>query len=137
VRDGDDSTRETGVELLRALDLFATLPGAELEQLTRALVRLAFAPGAVIVREGDEAEYFYIVAAGRVEFARGAQCIAIRGPGECFGGAALLGRRPQTATAVAGTHITLYALDGPRFLAAVASEPTGPRVESPVVTDEV
>ena len=61
------------------------------------------AAGAVIVRQGDAADTFHIVAAGAVEVvleeAHGAERILGRlGPGEYFGEMGLLMRRPRTAT---------------------------------------
>jgi CRP-like cAMP-binding protein len=135
--DGDRDTAQRGIDLLRRLDLFATLPEARLEQLAQALVRLAFAPGAVIVREGDDGGYFYVISAGEVEVIRGARLLAIRGPGEYFGEIALLRDIPRTATVVARTAVTLCALDGPRFVAAVSGEQSSRRVAAAVVAQRL
>ena len=132
VRDDRDSPPETGAALLRGLDLFAMLPEARLEELAEALVRLAFAPGAVIVREGEDGGYFYVIAAGQVEVVRGTRLVAVRGPGEYFGEIALLREIPRTATVVARTPLTLYALDAQRFVDAV-SEEQGSRVVADAV----
>ncbi len=55
---------------LGAVDLFRSLSPERLEQLAIATVTIRFAAGATIVSEGDNADYFYVVAEGEVELIR-------------------------------------------------------------------
>jgi CRP-like cAMP-binding protein len=113
------STSEAHVARLRALDPFAAVPEPTLEQLASTLVRLGFQPGAVILREGDAGGYVYLIADGEVELVSRARVTGVLGPGQSFGGEALLGKIPQPATARARTAVTLHALDGLAFVEAV------------------
>jgi CRP-like cAMP-binding protein len=109
--------------LLRTLDLFEPLPGRRLERLAAAVVGLRFAAGAVIVRQGDEGDYFYVVVDGEVEVSRFGRRLARRRAGEYFGEVALLRRVPRMATVLARTPTSLYALEAYEFLGAIAGNP--------------
>jgi CRP-like cAMP-binding protein len=85
------------------------LSGSELAAYSDDLKLEKIAPGAVIIRQGDAAETFHIVAAGTVEVLlepteeEGDERILGRlGPGEYFGEMGLLMRRPRTATVRGG-----------------------------------
>ena len=49
------------------VDLFAGLPPASLETAMRAATVRDVAAGTIIIRQGDEADYFYVIDQGRVE----------------------------------------------------------------------
>jgi cytochrome P450/CRP-like cAMP-binding protein len=81
------------------------LSGSELAAYSDDLSLDKVAPGALIIRQGDPAETFHIVAAGAVEVVlepseeEGEERVLGRlGPGEYFGEMGLLMRRPRTAT---------------------------------------
>jgi len=84
------------------------LSGSELAAYSDDLKLEQIAPGALIIRRGDAAETFHIVAAGTVEVVLepnedGEERILGRlGPGEYFGEMGLLMRRPRTATVRGG-----------------------------------
>ena len=111
------------MDLLRTLDLFEPLPRRRLERLAAAVVGLQFAAGAVIVRQGDEGDYFYVVVDGEVEVSRFGRRLVRRGAGEYFGEVALLRSVPRMATVVARTPTSLYALEGYEFVVAIAGNP--------------
>ena len=52
--------------LFQAIDIFAPLPPAAVETLARSASVFRVPAGAVIVREGDPSDRFYIVESGRV-----------------------------------------------------------------------
>jgi len=118
-----DAERERRLELLRTLDLFSPLPRRRIERIASAVVPLRFPAGAVVVRQGDEGDYFYVVSDGEVEVVRSGRTLAVRRAGEYFGEIALLRRAPRTATVVARTAASLYALETCEFVAAIASNP--------------
>ena len=79
------------------------LSGSELEAYSDDLKLEKIASGAVIIRQGDAAETFHIVAAGTVEVVLNAgeadeRVLGRLGPGEYFGEMGLLMRRARTAT---------------------------------------
>jgi MFS family permease len=107
------------ISLLRSLPVFRCLPAPALEGVARALEPVAYIPGAVILQEGDPGDRFYAIAHGRVEIRQGGRTIATAGRGDGLGEVALLRDGPRTATAVATTAVTAYALDRASFLAVV------------------
>lgn len=105
--------------LLRSIPIFTPLAGPSVEQLAGRLLPLRIDEGTVIVRQGDEADRFYIVAEGTVAVSVDESEVSVLGPGDYFGEIALLRDVPRTATAVARTPTVLYALERDDFLAAV------------------
>jgi ABC-type lipoprotein export system ATPase subunit len=101
----------------------------DLDELTLASSRLrreTYQPGAVIVRQGDEPEDFYIVTAGEVEVVLehpGGQEIPVNrlGRGQYFGEIALLrgGTRVATVRAGAAGPVDVMALDRETFSRAI------------------
>jgi MFS family permease len=117
----DEHARVPVVEiaLLRSLPLFRDMPGPALEGLAQALERREYEPGAVMIREGDEGDHYYVLVDGTVEIHRAGQQVRTLGRGDGMGEIALLRATPRTATAVATTDVTAYTLDRQSFLTAV------------------
>jgi MFS family permease len=114
-----------GLELLRSIDLFAPLDPATLEQLARSLVETRYAPGDVLVREGEESDLFYVIESGRVQVTQSEGTAARRvlrteGPGEYFGEIGLLRDVPRTATVTAQEDTVVLCLAREDFLRAVS-----------------
>lgn len=85
-------------------------------RLSATMVEQRFNRGTVIFREGDPAEYLYLVMEGRVEvFTHGGDSrleLAQLGAGELFGELAALGGGPRTASVRARTDVVLYRIAG-------------------------
>jgi MFS family permease len=105
--------------LLRRLPIFAPLPALAMERIMADLVRLEVPAGAVVIREGDEGDRFYVIASGTIDVSRGGVHLADRVAGDFFGEIALLRDVPRTATVTAKTPLSLLALDRGPFLEAV------------------
>ena len=109
--------------------IFAGLPAARLETAARQLVEVPMAAGDVIVRQGDAADRFYVVAEGTVSVTQapdaGGDEVHLRdlGPGDVFGEIGLLRRSARTATVMAHTPGLLMALDAHAFHDLVGSGP--------------
>lgn len=65
----------------------------------------------IIIKQGDEGDYFYIVEEGKVEFYVNDVRVNTSGPGSSFGELALMYNNPRAATVVATTDCILWALD--------------------------
>lgn len=107
--------------------IFAGLPTPRLEAAARELVEVPMHAGEAVVRQGDAADRFYLVADGalRVTQTRDGKQVELRrlGAGDVFGEIGLLNRSPRTATVTAVTDGRLLALDGDEFLELVSSGP--------------
>jgi MFS family permease len=114
---------------LAEVDLFAGLPPARLEAAMRAAVVVDVPAGEVVIRQGDAADRFYVIAEGEVEVtqvgsAGGAPVVLRRlGSGDFFGEFGLLSGVPRTATVTALTDLRLAALDREPFLELVSAGP--------------
>jgi len=70
--------------------------------------------------QGEPGDTFIVIASGDVDVSVDGRPIHQLGPGSGIGEIALLRRSPRTATVVAATDVTGYAIDAPTFLAAIA-----------------
>lgn len=107
----------------------AGLPPARLEAAERRAAVQPMVAGEVVVAQGDEADRFYVIAAGSVEVTQVApgvsEPVVLRqmGEGEAFGEIGILSGVPRTATVTATTDGTLLALDKQAFLDLVSESP--------------
>ena len=107
------------VDLLRGLPMFAPLPLAVIELLSTELRPDRFAPGTVVMREGDPGEEFHVIASGSASVTVRGMPRPPLGSGDCFGEIALLRDVPRTATITAIEELHTFALGREEFLAAV------------------
>ena len=125
------------IGLLRLSELFAPLPGPELEGLARSLLPVDAPAGTVIIQEGDPGDRYYAVAAGEATVTRAGAVVATLRRGEGFGEIALLRDVPRTATVTAATDMQLYALEKDAFLAAVTGHAPTHSTARRIVSDRL
>jgi CRP-like cAMP-binding protein len=92
------------VTLLRQSPVFAGLPAREIEALGAIAVEEAYRSRDFVFMEGDPARWFCLVKTGRVKIVRHSKTgkdvvLELVGPGEIFGGVAVIERRPYPAAA--------------------------------------
>ncbi|HXG93834.1 MAG TPA: mechanosensitive ion channel family protein [Blastocatellia bacterium] len=95
-------------EAIESVDLFEPLTSQEKEAVVKSIVRYIYAPGEVIIRQGDPGDSMFVISRGRVEVRLPAsnghlQRVAVLEAGNCFGEMALLTGEPRNAD--------VYALD--------------------------
>ena len=126
---GEPEPVDPGRARLLEHPIFAGLPAARLEAAARQLVEVPIAAGETIVRQGDAADRFYVVAEGTVSVTQvpdeGGNEVHLRdlGPGDVFGEIGLLRRSARTATVTATAPGLLLALDADAFHDLVGSGP--------------
>ncbi len=94
-----------GIPELAALQVFADIPEQELAALAAGLEPLHAVAGEVLMRQGEKAVSFAIIASGRVEIRHvgpdGQVTVTELSPGTIIGEIALLRDAPRTATVIA------------------------------------
>jgi MFS family permease len=113
---------EHEIDVLRRTPIFGVLPGPALERVARNAVPRTVESGAVVIREGDRGDRYYVIESGTFRIARSGEAVAALGPGEGFGEVALLRDVPRTATVTAETAGRLLALHRDEFLIALTGE---------------
>jgi CRP/FNR family transcriptional regulator len=113
--------------LLRRLPLFTDLPDGELRALAAECRIERFAVDAVIFRQSDACERFWIVQDGRVKIVRHEQdgreaILEIIPPGEVFGGATIF-LPEQPATAQALTAVETVSMPTPIYMQFLRDHP--------------
>jgi eukaryotic-like serine/threonine-protein kinase len=127
----DDVTQDIGISRqIKLIIAKATAPdpkdryqtATELRDALHAFLRgglhlpsRAYAPGQVIVQEGDPGNEAYMISSGRCRAFRkvegGQETLATMGPGEVFGEMALLLEEPRSASVEAMDKVTVLVLD--------------------------
>jgi CRP-like cAMP-binding protein len=113
------------IALLRLLPMMAVLAPPELERVARLLESRELAPGEVVIRQGDPADAFFLVAAGELDVIRDGVMVAELARADGFGEIGLLGDRPRTATVRARTDGHVVVLRRDAFLDAMSRNPRG------------
>jgi len=110
--------------------LTGILPGLgthELNQIVSAVKPVTYAAGALIIREGDTAEEFFVVLEGQVEVVKELHApdekqivLSQLGPGAYFGEIGLLRGIKRTASVRAATDVTVLVLNRETFITIVS-----------------
>jgi hypothetical protein len=112
------------VGLLRNLPMFAPLPLAVTDLLADEIEPRQFPAGAVVIREGEVGDHFYLILEGSAAVSvQGAPRPSLQ-RGDCFGEIALLRDIPRTATVTAEQPLRTLALGREEFLTAVTGNST-------------
>jgi len=117
------------VAVLEGLGIFAAASRSILERLAAAASEVEFAAGTAIVREGDAAEFLYVLVEGEVEVTAsgeggGPERVLRRMTAPSyFGEIGVLERIPRTATVTAIGACRCEQIDGETLLEALTSAP--------------
>jgi small-conductance mechanosensitive channel/CRP-like cAMP-binding protein len=118
---------ERRVEALSCIPLFDKLAPEEKEALAAGLLFTPFAPGELMTRQGAEAHWLYIIAAGevavQVNVEGETQEVARLGAGDFFGERSLLTGEKRSATVVALTDVDCWRLDKAAFQELINRRP--------------
>ena len=118
---------ERYIEELKHAELaFPQAPREVVAQTASRMKILTFPPGAVVMREGERSDRFYVIAKGEAVVVRqqpdGAERILnTRRPGDYFGEIGILSGHTRNATVRAKTSLEVMALDADAFRLLMAS----------------
>lgn len=115
-------------DALRNVDLFSRFASKDLTRLGRGVVERNYKKGETIVKEGEQAVAFFVIASGKVEVsqtsgAKKVQVLDTLGPGSSFGEMALLDGAPRSATVKALDDTTCLVLSRWDFVAELQTNP--------------
>src|SRR3954462_14527710 len=113
--------RDTYLEHLAAVPLFAACSQRDLQRIARASDEVTIQEGRTLVKQGDVGRECFVLVDGKVKVERNNRKVATLGPGSYFGHLSLLDKGPRTATVTAETPVTVLVL-GPREFSAVLDE---------------
>jgi CRP-like cAMP-binding protein len=100
---------------LRELSSFSHLEPDELGALLEHGAWVSFAPGEVIIEQGEVGDAFFAIGSGQVRVYADDELKTTMGPGSYFGEIALLLDVPRTATVVAHTPVRAFRLEREGF----------------------
>jgi CRP-like cAMP-binding protein len=121
-------TRAELVELFGSVRLFSRLPAPQLEALGLAAERLFVRRGELVIKQADEGDALYVLAAGSLLVRRVSRTGTSRGlnvidaPGS-FGELSLLDSRPRSASIEALEDCELFAISRETFLGLLGRDP--------------
>ncbi len=125
---GGEVRVSTADVVLEDITLFEFVPPDVRALVAASLEAESYGFGDVIVREGDEADAFYVLTAGRARVVKqGADgqevTLAMLGPGDTFGETGLLERSTRTATVRASGDVEVLRLDRSLFEGLLSTAP--------------
>jgi len=115
-------------EILRGSLIFSGLGEDELAELSEITVEHSFKPGEFVFWDGDNPDWFYIIAEGKVKVLKHASSgkefiIAFFGPGEMFGEVAVFENKPYPASAQAVAETRVCGIKRGEFLSFLTRRP--------------
>lgn len=125
------ATIEPRVAVLQGLDIFAGASRPIFERLALASAEESVEPGAVLIREGEPADDFFVLVSGEVKVSAAGEASRARSLGKLsapayFGEIGLLERVPRTATVRATQPCLLYRISGDEFLQSMTAGSLSP-----------
>jgi CRP-like cAMP-binding protein len=126
-RNATDSDLAERSAALRRIDLFATLAPPDLELLAASVRKVRFAAGERIIKQGEEGDSLFIIAAGDVLVSLGKgtinQSVTTLRIGDFFGEMSLVTGEPRSATCTARTDAVCYVIDHAAFREFLSQRP--------------
>lgn len=116
------------IQTLKAIPLFASMDEQELSGLRAVMEPNSFAPGQVIIHEGEEGKYFYVILSGDVQYlsmdATGKSLVLDEaGPGAFFGELSMLTGEKRLVRVQAKEAVQTLALNRDEFHAFLLKHP--------------
>src|SRR5580765_826472 len=116
--------KNTKVELLQAVPLFASCSKTELERIASLADELDLADGATLIREGERGREFLVIVDGTVRVTKGGKTVRDLGSGDFIGEIALVSDVPRTATVTATSPVRLLVVTDRAFRGLIEEMPS-------------
>jgi CRP-like cAMP-binding protein len=122
---------EPRTRVLQGLDIFSGATRTALERLARSAREESVDAGTVVIREGADADDFFVLTAGEVDVTAGGesgveQSLGMLTAPNYFGEIGLLEQRPRTATVTTITSCTMLRISGTDFVDALTTTTLSP-----------
>jgi len=95
--------------------VFSTMSPREMKTMIAAFEKVHVPNDDVIIQQGDQGDYFYVLLHGQVRFEVNGKEVGTAKRGHCFGELSLLYTCPRAASAIAITNCTLFRVDQTTF----------------------
>lgn len=115
--------KQTELETLRGVPLFAQLTQRQLGRVRQAMSEYVYPAGKAMVVEGTTGQVLFVIVEGRAKVVRGGRTINRMGPGEVFGEIAVVDGRPRSASVIAETPTTCLLLHRSDLRRLILEEP--------------
>jgi CRP-like cAMP-binding protein len=116
--------KNTKVELLQGVPLFASCSKTELERIASLADELDLAEGATLIREGERGREFLVIVDGTVRVTRRGKTVRDSGAGDFIGEIALISDVPRTATVTATSAVRLLVITDRAFRGLIEEMPS-------------
>jgi MFS family permease len=121
------SPYEATIERIITLPLFTGVPRARMQAAMRKVTEVPVVAGEAVVRQGDRADRFYIIASGAFDVIQPEpdgtpRLLRTLGADQVFGELGLLSGAPRSASVIARSDGKLLAMEGRDFLALVGAD---------------
>jgi len=106
---------------------FKGLPGEFFKELLTLGEKVTYEPNQILFRQGEEADYFYILTQGKVDISVGESghtVYTVNHPGEVFGWSCVLGRTQYSATAETKEKTSVVKIKADEVTKYLAKDPT-------------
>jgi CRP/FNR family transcriptional regulator, nitrogen oxide reductase regulator len=115
-------------QIIKNSSVFSSLNDDELNDLAGLAIERRLTPGEFVFWDGDAAEWFYIIAEGKIKALKHASSgkefiIAFFGPGEMFGEVAVFENRPYPASAQAVVETRVIGVKRDDIMSFLAHHP--------------
>jgi CRP-like cAMP-binding protein len=115
--------RNSKIELLKRVPLFAGCSKKELAHIAMVADEIDFRSGKTLIREGELGREFFILVDGTAEISRKGKPIDTAGPGDFFGEMALLADQPRNATVTTTSAVDALVVTARSFRDLIGDNP--------------
>ena len=115
--------KDTKIALIKQVPLFASLAKSQLSQVASVADEIDLPEGAVLTRQGERGQEFFVLIDGEAEVRRNGRKRATIRSGDFFGEIALISDRRRTATVTATTPVRVLVITAASFRSVLLRTP--------------